>query len=103
MSTTTTKGLKRTIGGQPQPMDNPMDGLPRLMTTAPLCGALNRAGRSCRCPAIKGRNRCLRHGGRSTGAPKGKQNGNWKHGGETNEAIALRRAASRLLKELGNG
>ena len=37
----------------------------------------------------------------STGAPKGKANGNWKHGAHTNEAIALRRAAGALLREVG--
>lgn len=40
------------------------------------------------------------HGGRSTGAPKGERNGAYKHGGETLEAVALRRAAQALLREL---
>lgn len=42
------------------------------------------------------------HGGLSPGAPKGEANGSYRHGGETNEAVALRQAASRLLKELRN-
>nr|WP_200943107.1 hypothetical protein [Altererythrobacter sp. Root672] len=46
---------------------------------------------------------CKTHGGLSPGAPKGEANGNWKNGRYTNEAIALRRAASELLRELRNG
>lgn len=46
---------------------------------------------------------CKSHGGLSTGAPRGDRNGAWKGGAFTKEAIALRRAASRLLKELANG
>ena len=43
------------------------------------------------------------HGGaRGSGALKGERNGMWKHGGETLEAIALRRAAGRLLNRIGN-
>lgn len=40
------------------------------------------------------------HGGKGSGAPKGKRNGNWKHGGSTIEANALRKAASRLIKAM---
>jgi hypothetical protein len=40
------------------------------------------------------------HGGTSPGAPKGKRNGMWKHGNDTMEAVAMRRAASRLMKAL---
>lgn len=40
------------------------------------------------------------HGGRNPGAPKGERNGMWKHGGETIEAVALRREAGRLLRAL---
>lgn len=41
------------------------------------------------------------HGGaKGAGAPKGKANGQWKHGGWTAEAIALRREASALLKTI---
>ena len=39
------------------------------------------------------------HGGRA-GAPKGEANGSYRHGGDTNEAIALRQEASRLLKAI---
>lgn len=41
------------------------------------------------------------HGGaKGSGAPKGKRNGMWRHGGDTQEAIALRKAISHLLKTL---
>ena len=49
---------------------------------------------------MKGKRVCRLHGGLSPGAPKGKANGNWKHGGETREAVALRRAATKLLREI---
>jgi len=38
-------------------------------------------------PALRERNRCRLHGGRSTGAPKGQRNGNYKVGDFTAEAI----------------
>lgn len=42
------------------------------------------------------------HGGaKGAGAPKGKANGQWKHGGWTAEAIGLRREASALLNAIG--
>jgi hypothetical protein len=52
---------------------------------APRCGAKNRRGLPCQCPAMKGRRRCSLHGGKSTGArtPLGLQKirkGSWKHG-----------------------
>jgi len=40
------------------------------------------------------------HGGTNKGAPRGERNGAYRHGGETNEAIALRSAARRLLNAL---
>lgn len=57
---------------------------------APRCGAKTRAGGSCQCPAIRGRNRCRLHGGRSPGAPKADANGNYKNGTFTAEAIQER-------------
>ena len=64
------------------------------------CGAKTRRGTACQKPAIKGKNRCQLHGGRSTGA-KGKSNGNYKHGRFTKKAIANRRAADARVRELG--
>lgn len=94
MSTTTT------TGGQEKQESKPMTPMPDQLRNAPRCQARNRAGKSCGCPAVRGKRVCKSHGGLSTGAPKGPANGNWKHGRHSNEAIALRRAASALLKEL---
>ncbi|WP_414826691.1 HGGxSTG domain-containing protein [Altererythrobacter sp. Root672] len=77
--------------------------MPKQLQSAPRCQARTKAGRSCRCPAVTGKRVCKTHGGLSPGAPKGEANGNWKNGRYTNEAIALRRAASELLRELRNG
>lgn len=52
---------------------------------APRCGAKNRQGNPCRCPAMRGKSRCRLHGGRSTGAKTAQgiqaiRQANWKHG-----------------------
>ncbi|WP_368039329.1 MULTISPECIES: HGGxSTG domain-containing protein [unclassified Tardiphaga] len=57
---------------------------------APRCGARTRAGGACQCPAIRSRHRCRLHGGCSTGAPKGRANGNFATGEFTAEAIQER-------------
>jgi hypothetical protein len=57
---------------------------------APRCGAATRSGDACQCPAIRDRKRCRLHGGGSTGAPKGRGNGNYKDGAFTAEAIQER-------------
>jgi hypothetical protein len=54
---------------------------------APRCGARTRSGTPCECPAIRGRIRCRLHGGRSPGAPKGSDNGNYRDGTFTAEAV----------------
>jgi glucans biosynthesis protein len=61
------------------------------LRAASRCGARNRAGRPCQCPAIRGRTRCRLHGGLSPGAPKGDANGNFKTGYWTSEATEERR------------
>jgi glucans biosynthesis protein len=66
--------------------------------TAPRCGARNRAGTSCQCPAIRGRTRCRIHGGLSTGAPKGDANGNFKDGYWTSEAVEERRWTKEMVQ-----
>ena len=38
------------------------------------------------------------HGGASPGAPKGKANGNYRHGRFTNEAIARQRGLTALIR-----
>ncbi len=40
------------------------------------------------------------HGGSSPGAPKGKANGNYKHGRFTCEAIAQRRQLNALIRQM---
>ncbi len=46
--------------------------------------------------------RCRLHGGKSTGAPKGNQNA-FKHGRYTAEALVLRRALNKLMREARQG
>ena len=62
------------------------------------CGARTRAGGACQCPAIRDRKRCRLHGGRSTGAPKGRGNGNFKDGAFTAEAIEERQWLRSLVR-----
>jgi hypothetical protein len=62
------------------------------------CGAQNRAGTPCQCPAIRGRTRCRLHGGLSPGAPKGNANGNFKTGYWTAEAVEERRWMREMLQ-----
>jgi hypothetical protein len=68
------------------------------MGSAPRCGAKTRVGRACRCPAIRGRRRCRLHGGLSPGAPRGEQNGNFKQGFWTCEAVRERRWAKEMVE-----
>jgi len=65
------------------------------------CGAKTRAGGACQCPAIRSRNRCRLHGGRSTGAPKGRGNGNYKDGTFTAEAIEERQWLRSIVGTFG--
>jgi hypothetical protein len=60
------------------------------LRAAPRCGARTRAGDACQCPAIRDRKRCRLHGGRSPGAPMGRDNGNYRDGAFTTEAIQER-------------
>ncbi len=72
---------------------------PGDFTKATRCGAKNRRGISCRCPAMAN-GRCRMHGGSSTG-PKTvsglqrSQRANWKHGLYSAEA----KAESRLIRQ----
>jgi hypothetical protein len=68
------------------------------MRGAPRCGAKTRAGRPCQCPAVCGRTRCRLHGGLSTGAPRGEQNGNFKDGYWTREAMQERQWVKEIVK-----
>ncbi len=65
---------------------------------APRCSATSkRTGKPCRAPAVRGWAVCRFHGARG-GAPKGAQNGSYKHGLYMNEAIEERRALSALVR-----
>jgi hypothetical protein len=66
---------------------------------APRCGATTRQGTSCQAPAIRGKRRCRKHGGRGSGAPRGNQHA-LKHGRYTAQAIAERREARQLWRAL---
>ncbi|WP_283814426.1 HGGxSTG domain-containing protein [Bradyrhizobium sp. AUGA SZCCT0240] len=69
----------------------------RNLRLAQRCGARNRAGQPCQCPAVRGRMRCRLHGGLSPGAPKGQANGKYTDGYFTAEAVAERRWAKSLV------
>jgi glucans biosynthesis protein len=67
---------------------------------APRCGARRRRdGQPCKGPAMPN-GRCRFHGGRSPGAPRGKRNGNYKHGRRTTDAVIERRMCRRLLRQV---
>ena len=71
------------------------------LRSAPRCGAKTRSGSACECPAIRGRNRCRLHGGRSTGAPRGQGNGNYNVGEFTAEAIEERQWLRSIVRKYG--
>jgi len=78
--------------------DNPMHR-PSPMHLSPRCGAKTRSRSPCRAPAMPN-GRCRMHGGASPGAPRGKANGNYKHGRFTAEAIESRRGLTALIRAL---
>ena len=82
---------------------NQTRGLAQLtkLREAPRCGAKTRAGGLCQCPAIRDRKRCRLHGGRSTGAPKGRANGNYISGDFTAEAAEERQWLRSLVRTYG--
>jgi hypothetical protein len=74
---------------------------PGQLHQAARCGAKTRAGTPCRSPAVTGRGRCRMHGGApGSGGPKGRRNGNYKHGRYTAEAIASRRWIRQLTRDV---
>lgn len=62
------------------------------------CGARTRGGAACRAPAMLN-GRCRLHGGLSSGPPPGNRNA-FKHGHYSAEAIAMRRRARALVKQM---
>ena len=68
------------------------------------CGARTRSGRPCRGPAMRN-GRCRLHGGASTGprTPAGLERARraaWQHGGRSAEAVAERKAAAAIRREI---
>ncbi len=73
---------------------------PRPMHQSPRCSARSKRTRErCRAPAVKGWTVCRFHGA-GGGGPKGKRNGQYRHGRYTQEAIAERRRVSALLRQV---
>ena len=68
------------------------------MHLSPRCSAHSkRTGKRCRAPAVRGWRVCRFHGA-GGGGPKGKRNGNYKHGLFTAENMQMRRTISTLLR-----
>ena len=68
------------------------------MHMSPRCSARSkRTGERCRAPAVRGWTVCRFHGA-GGGGPKGKRNGNYKHGLFTAEAMHVRRTISALVR-----
>lgn len=69
------------------------------MQRAPRCSAHSkRTGLPCQAPAVAGWGVCRMHGA-GGGAPRGKRNGNYRHGDRTQEAMALRADINQLVRE----
>ncbi|SEH78553.1 hypothetical protein SAMN05216228_1008114 [Rhizobium tibeticum] len=68
----------------------------RLNAAARCHATSKRSGFQCQAPAVRGKKVCRMHGARA-GAPSGERNGNYRHGGHTNETRTLV-AKARLLK-----
>ena len=71
------------------------------LRSAARCGAKTRAGTPCRRPALRGRTRCRLHGGLSTGAPRGRRNGNFRNGDWTVDAVEERKWLRSLVQTFG--
>ena len=75
-----------------------------LANAAPRCGARNRAGGSCRAPAMAN-GRCRLHGGKSTGpitceGLERSRKANWRHGHFSAQAKAERADARETVRAL---
>lgn len=69
------------------------------MHHAPRCTAKSkRSGNSCQAPAVRGWTVCRMHGAHG-GARPGPAHPNWRHGGRSNEAVALRIMVNALGRE----
>jgi hypothetical protein len=74
-----------------KPDINPMHASPRCMAHS------RRTGLPCGSPAVTGWSVCRMHGA-GGGAPTGKRNGRYRHGGRTQEAMALKAEMRELLR-----
>ena len=92
--------MSTTTGGPAKRMDNPKQRQPASLKNFRRCRARTKAGKPCHSPAVAGKGVCRIHGGKGAGAPHGERNGRWKHGGDTLEAVALRKAAHGLIQIL---
>ena len=71
---------------------------PLAMHLSPRCSARSkRTGQRCRAPAVRGWTVCRFHGV-GGGGPKGKRNGNYKHGLFTAETMHVCRTISALVR-----
>lgn len=78
-----------------KPDGNPMQSA----HDSPRCAATSkRSGKPCRAPAVRGWSVCRMHGA-GGGAPSGKGNGNWRHGGRSNQMAEIRAFAATLRRE----
>ncbi len=78
---------------------NPMY-LVDLMNAAPRCTATSkRTGERCKGPAVRGWQVCRFHGARG-GAPAGEKHGQYRHGGRTREAEAIRKLAMLIQRNV---
>ena len=76
------------------------DGNPmHAANSAPRCTAKSkRTGNLCCAPAVRGWNVCRMHGARG-GALPGPANPNWRHGGRSGEAVAVRKMVNAMGRE----
>ena len=79
---------------------NPMHPAQRLQYAQRCSANSKRSGQPCQAPAVNGWTVCRMHGA-GGGAPTGKGNGNWRHGGETKAMRATRRLVAALLADTG--
>ena len=93
-------GGGKVFGDKPMNQDRVITQLANIRA-ARRCSAKTRAGGACQCPAIRGRNRCRLHGGRSSGAPTGAANGNFTVGEFTAEAIQERQWLRSVVRTYG--
>ena len=80
---------------------NPMNATYPFQRSSRCTATSKRTREPCRAPAVTGWTVCRFHGARG-GAPTGKRNGIYRHGGQTKGALALRRQISDLQQEAGD-